>query len=132
MDATTLMNKAMSIMKGGKRNSRKTRKARKSRKNMRGGQNASMNAPALNIHKNIPTNNVSGGALRAVGTRAEVMHGTAHHTSGGLTKKDLKYNKRGRIVSRRASEAGRKALRRLTRAGYKARKGKFTLFKRKH
>jgi hypothetical protein len=56
------------------------------------------------------------------------MHGTAHHTSGGLTRKDLKYNKAGRIVSRKASEAGKKALKRLERAGYKARKGQFKLF----
>ena len=115
MDATTLMNKAMNAMKGGKKSRKVTRKARKSRK-MKGGNNA----PAMPME----------GGAKAVGTRAEVMHGTAHHTSGGLTKKDLKYNKRGRIVSRRASEAGKKALRRLTRAGFKARKGKFTLFKR--
>ncbi len=70
----------------------------------------------------------AGGAIRAIGTRAEVMHGTAHHTSGGLTRKDLKYNKHGRIVSRKASEAGKKALKRLERAGYKARKGHFKLF----
>lgn len=45
---------------------------------------------------------------RAVGSRAQVMHGVAHHTSGGLTKTDLKYNKAGRIVSRRASAAATK------------------------
>jgi archaellum biogenesis protein FlaJ (TadC family) len=31
------------------------------------------------------------------------MNGTCHHTNGGLTKKDLKYNKHGRIVSRKKS-----------------------------
>ena len=37
---------------------------------------------------------------RAVGSRLQVWRGVAHHTSGGLTKKDLKYNsKTGRIVS---------------------------------
>jgi hypothetical protein len=37
------------------------------------------------------------------------MHGTADHTSGGLTKRDLKYNRRsGRIVSRRKSARARK------------------------
>ena len=36
---------------------------------------------------------------RKVGSRAQVMHGTAEKTSGGLTKKHLKYNKAGRIVS---------------------------------
>ncbi len=111
--------------KASRKAHRKTqRKSRKASRKMKGGNNSNM--PNMNMA------NMIGGATRAVGTRAEVMHGTAHHTSGGLTKKDLKYNKRGRIVSRRASEAGRKALRRLTRAGYKARKGKFTLFKRKH
>jgi hypothetical protein len=40
---------------------------------------------------------------RKIGSRAQVMHGTAHHTSGGLTKKDLKYNKAGRIVSKKKS-----------------------------
>lgn len=31
--------------------------------------------------------------------RVRVMNGTIPQTSGGLKKKDLKYNKRGRIVS---------------------------------
>lgn len=44
-----------------------------------------------------------GGHKRAVGSRVQVVNGTAHHTSGGLTKKDLKYNKYGRIVSARKS-----------------------------
>ena len=47
--------------------------------------------------------------VKAVGSRAEVMHGTAKHTSGGLTKTDLKYNKAGRIVSRKRSEQGKRA-----------------------
>ena len=41
--------------------------------------------------------------MQTVGSRAQVMHGTAQKTSGGLTKKDLKYNKWGRIVSRKKS-----------------------------
>ena len=73
---------------------------------------------------------MEGGRLRAIGTRAEVMHGSAHHTSGGLTRKHLKYNKHGRIVSRKASERGKKALKHLINAGYKAKKGKFSLFKK--
>ena len=67
---------------------------------------------------------------KAVGSRAEVMHGTAHHTVGGLTKKDLVQNKHGRIVSRKKMMAGKKALKYLTRKGYKARKGSFKLFKK--
>ena len=66
----------------------------------------------------------------AVGSKAQVFHGTAKHTSGGLTKKDLVQNKHGRIVSRRKMLAGKKALKYLTRKGYKAKKGRFTLFKK--
>ena len=78
------------------------------------------------------TPGIAGGAVKAIGTRAEVMHGTADHTSGGLTRKDLKYNKHGRIVSRKASERGKKALKHLIKAGFKAKKGSFKLFSRKH
>jgi len=42
------------------------------------------------------------------GSRAQVMNGTAKKTSGGLLKKDLKYNKGGDIVSRRNSERAKK------------------------
>lgn len=45
--------------------------------------------------------------MRRVGSRAQVMHGSAHHTSGGLTKKQLKYNKAGRIVSARKSKTAK-------------------------
>ena len=72
-----------------------------------------------------------GGAKKpAVGTKAQVYHGTAKHTSGGLTRKDLMKTKKGRIVSRRKHAAGKKALKRLTKAGYKAKKGTFKLFKK--
>ena len=43
---------------------------------------------------------------RKVGTRAQVMHGSAEKTKGGLTKKQLKYNKYGRIVSKKKSAKG--------------------------
>jgi hypothetical protein len=43
---------------------------------------------------------------RKVGSRAQVMHGTAEKTKGGLTKKNLKYNKYGRIVSAKKSARG--------------------------
>ncbi len=66
-----------------------------------------------------------------VGSRAQVWHGTADKTSGGLTKKDLTFNKKtGRIVSKRKSALGKKALSHLVKAGYKAKKGQFTLFKK--
>lgn len=68
--------------------------------------------------------------MTAVGSRAEVMHGTADHTSGGLKSSDLKYNKWGRIVSRRKSMTAKKE-KRLRKAGYTARKGKFGAVKLK-
>lgn len=64
-----------------------------------------------------------------VGSRAQVMHGTAHHTSGGLTKGDLKYNKWGRIVSRKKSMKAKKD-NRLVKLGFKTRKGKFGVAKK--
>jgi len=67
----------------------------------------------------------------AVGSKAQVFHGTARHTSGGLTRKDLILNKRGRIVSRKQAAAGKKAYSRLVKAGYKAKKGTFKLFSKK-
>ena len=36
------------------------------------------------------------------------MHGTAKMTGGGLRKKDLKYNKHGKIVSKKVSSMARK------------------------
>ena len=67
--------------------------------------------------------------MPAVGTRAQVMHGNADHTSGGLTKTDLKYNKHGRIVSRKKSEKAKKD-KRLRKAGYFTQKGKFGFVKK--
>ena len=71
-----------------------------------------------------------GGKMPAVGTKAQVYHGTAKHTSGGLTRKDLMKTKKGRIVSRKKHAAGKRALKRLVKAGYKAKKGTFKLFKK--
>lgn len=59
-----------------------------------------------------------------IGSRAQVWHGTAYKTSGGLTRSDLFYNKHGRIVSK-AKHATAKRERRLQKHGYTARKGKF-------
>jgi hypothetical protein len=82
-------------------------------------------------NKNKKNNNaqVAGGKVARVGTRAQVWHGTARHTSGGLTKKDLMRHK-GKIVSRRKHAAGLKAIKHLRKLGYTAKKGKFTLFKK--
>jgi len=71
-------------------------------------------------------------AARAVtvGTKAQVFHGTAKHTSGGLKRADLMKTKKGRIVSKRKHAAGKTAIRRLRAAGFKAKKGTFKLFRR--
>ena len=65
--------------------------------------------------------------MKTVGSRAEVWHGTAKKTSGGLLKKDLKKNKRGRIVSKKMSNRAKKE-KRLEKAGYKTKKGVFKKF----
>ncbi len=64
-----------------------------------------------------------------IGSRAQVFHGHALATSGGLRKKDL-MKKKGRIISRRKSAAGKKALKHLTSKGYIAKKGTFKLFRK--
>jgi hypothetical protein len=86
-----------------------------------------MNNAANNMNKP----GMVGGGMRAVGTKAMVYHGTAKHTAGGLTRKDLMKNKRGRIVSRKQAKAGKKAFTRLAKAGFKPTKGKFRLFTKK-
>lgn len=64
-----------------------------------------------------------------VGSRAQVHHGTAYKTSGGLTKKDLMMNKHGRIVSVK-KHATAKREKRLEKAGYKPKKGKFVVMRK--
>ena len=63
------------------------------------------------------------------GSRAQVMNGTAYKTSGELTKKDLMMNKWGRIVSAKKHRTAKKE-KRLEKAGYFAKKGKFGYVKR--
>lgn len=72
---------------------------------------------------------MEGGAKQLVGSRAQVMHGTAKKTSGGLTRKDLKMNKWGRIVSRAKSVKAKKE-NRLSKLGYKPKKGSFGVVKK--
>ena len=43
--------------------------------------------------------------MQTFGSRAEVFHGTAMKTTGGLTKSDLVQDKYGRIVSKAARKA---------------------------
>jgi hypothetical protein len=97
-------------MMGGRR--------KRSRRRQSGGQMSTQSVPKM-----------MGGAMSALGSKAQVWHGTARHTSGGLTKKDLMKHK-GRIISRRKHALGKKALKNLVKAGYKAKKGTFKLFRK--
>ena len=63
-----------------------------------------------------------------IGTRAQVWHGTAYKTSGGLTKNNLMQNKNGRIVSKLKHTTAKKE-NRLVKAGYGTKKGKFGFVK---
>jgi len=65
-----------------------------------------------------------------VGSRAQVWHGTAYKTAGGLTKTKLKKNKHGKIVSRAKSAKGPQMLKRLHRKGYFTKKGQFGYVKK--
>ena len=58
------------------------------------------------------------------GSRAQVWHGSAYKTTGELKKTDLIQNKNGRIVSK-AKHTTAKKEKRLVKAGYGTKKGKF-------
>lgn len=71
---------------------------------------------------------------RTVGSRAEVWHGTAEKTPGGLTKSHLMKNKHGRIVSKKKHATAKKN-NYLVKAGFLTKKGHFGFIKkgsRKH
>ena len=59
-----------------------------------------------------------------LGSRAQVWHGTAYKTAGGLNKAHLNMNKHGRIVSKKKSATAKKE-NRLVKAGYVTKKGVF-------
>jgi hypothetical protein len=65
---------------------------------------------------------------KLIGSRAQVFHGTAYKTAGELTKSNILMNKHGRIVSAK-KHATAKREKRLVKAGYLTRKGKFGAFK---
>ena len=68
--------------------------------------------------------------MQTTGSRAQVWHGTAKKTSGGLTKSHLMMNKHGRIVSRKKHASGKKTIKNLKKLGYVAKKGEFKLFRK--
>jgi hypothetical protein len=100
-----------------------SRKNRTRRNRKQNGGSGFMDMPS--------TGQVGGAKLPAVGSKSQVFHGNAKHTSGGLTRKDLMKTKNGRIVSRKKHAAGKKAIKNLRKLGYIAKKGKFTLFTKK-
>ena len=63
------------------------------------------------------------------GSRTQVHNGTSYKTPGGLTKSDLMMNKWGRIVSAKKHRTAKKE-KRLEKAGYFAKKGKFGFIKK--
>ena len=70
------------------------------------------------------------------GSRAEGFHGTAMHTSGGLTKSDLVQDKYGNIKSKAAVSAAKKRMKRegasaMVKVFKPAKKGDFKLAPKK-
>jgi hypothetical protein len=63
------------------------------------------------------------------GSRAQVNNGTAYKTAGGLTKDKLFMNKHGHIVSKKKHLTAKKE-KRLEKAGYFTKKGKFGYVKK--
>jgi hypothetical protein len=63
------------------------------------------------------------------GSRVQVINGTAYKTTGELVKSDLMMNKWGRIVSALKHKTAKKE-KRLEKAGYFAKKGKFGFVKK--
>ena len=70
------------------------------------------------------------------GSRAEVFHGTAKHTAGGLTKSDLVQDKYGNIKSKAAVAAAKKRMKEegakaMVKVFKPAKKGDFKLAPKK-
>jgi len=63
------------------------------------------------------------------GSRVQVWNRTAHHTPGGLTRRHLMRNKWGRLVSVAKHRTAKKQ-KRLEKAGFFAKKGKFGVVKK--
>jgi hypothetical protein len=64
-----------------------------------------------------------------IGSRAQVYNTTVYKTPGGLKKSDLLMNKWGRIVSLKKHNTAKNE-KRLEKAGYYAKKGKFGYVKK--
>ena len=66
-----------------------------------------------------------------IGSRAQVHHGTAYKTSGGLNKEHIIMNKHGHIVSKKKQATAKKE-KRLEKAGYFTKKGVFGAVRMSH
>lgn len=64
-----------------------------------------------------------------VGSRAQVFHGTADQTSGGLTRNDLVMSKSGEIVSKKKQMLAKKRSNPLSKFITEAKKSKGKSFK---
>lgn len=83
------------------------------------------------VRKEDGTYEIKGKKFRELfGSRAQVFNENAFKTTGGLTKDDLIKNKHGRIVSAKKHATAKKE-RRLEKAGFFAKKGKFGYVRRK-
>jgi hypothetical protein len=69
---------------------------------------------------------------QTLGSKAQVWHGTAKKTSGGLTKSHLMKNKHGHIVSKKQHKRGKSAIKHLFKLGFKPKKGTFKAFHKGH
>lgn len=67
--------------------------------------------------------------MNKIGSRAKVMHGNALKTGGGLTKKELKYNNQGKIVSIKASNSAKNS-NNLIKSGFYTKKGIFGAYQK--
>ena len=63
------------------------------------------------------------------GSRAQVWHGTAYKTPGGLTREQLLKNKHGEIVSKKKHLSAKRE-KRLEKHGFFTKKGKFGFVKK--
>ena len=63
------------------------------------------------------------------GSRAQVWHGTAFKTPGGLTREQLLKNKHGEIVSKKKHLSAKRE-KRLEKHGFFTKKGKFGFVKK--
>jgi hypothetical protein len=135
------MSSSTTTMSGGRRRRAGKRGRRTRRRNMTGGQMSTQSVPKMMGGQTSTMPKMMGGQTSTMpkmmggqtSTMPKMMGGRmpaiGSKASGGLTRKDLMKHK-GRIISRRKHALGKKALKNLVKAGYKAKKGTFKLFRK--